>query len=229
MPTTRIAAFLLAALCPVCAHAANPAARFDSVDSFISSMPGATHENVKGAYGELSGPGHKDWAGLVFINNPDSEGTQQIFILTQGDDGKYQLAASDQSSDADGGTGHHTVDEVKIAKSSVYISSSWNWHGCGGGATHQFKNYNGQWRLIGVTFNRSNSTTTNVKGEAAYDVGDSVNIDRNVLTGNIIIKSKPLGKKPVTENIHVAPELLLFNDYQDELGWIDRFNGYANC
>ena len=231
MPASPIAALLIAALCSIPAYAADAdAARYDSVDRFIDTIPDADHQHIIGAYGELSGRAHKDWAGLVYFNDAKGQPLQQLFILTQGDNGKYQLAASNHADSAFGGTALNGIDQVKIARSSITITSSWNWHGCRGGATHQFKYYKGQWRLIGVSFQRTNAKTTTEDDQTYFDASDSITVDRNVLTGNIILKSTSATKKKgVTETFRVAPEVLLFSDYESQQGWLDRFNGYADC
>jgi hypothetical protein len=177
----------------------------------------------------LSAQGRKDWAGIVYSDNPEQGHMRQIVILTQGADGLYRVAAREEPENAGGGTGHNFIESVEISRFSIFLSSSWNWHGCGGGATHQFRSIKGNWRLIGVTFSRSNSITIATPDGDAYDLGDSVNIDRNVLTGNTHIYFEQAHKKRVKLRKMIKPEVFLLKDYSPGLGWSPEFDGYADC
>jgi len=227
MITARIVAMVIAFLCCALADADGGPQHFSSVQDFLDSIPGLEKDQSKGAYGELSGPGRRDWAGAVLwmpAVQPDAGASldyHQFFILTQGSDGTYTVAAKSKPEDFELST--ETVKyEVTISKSSVFFNAYTYWHGCGHGETHQFKYYKGQWRLVGVTF-QIGAGQFEEDGSGGQD---AVDIDRNVLTGNVIADIQPFNGKAVKKQFRVAPEMILFQDstIDNELGWSKLFD-----
>lgn len=199
--------------------------RFPSVEAFVKSLPQGEVKVEKG-YGDLTGAGRRDWAGAVSMQDPKIGSARQIVVLTQQADGSYQVAAQGPVESTEGGTGHHSLDKVDLKQGSMFVSWSWNWHGCGGGSTQQIKFYKNQWRVIGAEFNQSTSTET----PNGYGVGDSATMSRNLLTGALVIHFQPLNRKAVTKRSKLKPSTdLLDGTFGEGTGAVEEFSNYAGC
>jgi hypothetical protein len=228
---TRRCTRSMLALCLAAAPGASPWAakvgdRFPTVEDFVRSVPGASAEIAVG-YGDLLGTGGHDWAGAVSIHHPDALDDRQIIVLVQQADGSYQVAAQGPVESTEGGTGNHGLDGVSISQGSVYVSWSWNWHGCSGRATQQIRLYKGMWRVIGAEFEQSAATQT---PDGAYDDGDSATLSHNLLTGSVVIDFKPLHGKAVTKRLRLKPETVLLDEnFGEGAGAVQEFSKYAGC
>jgi hypothetical protein len=213
------------ALLPSLSRAADVGQRFPSIDAFVKSLPQG-QANVAAGYGDLTGAGRRDWAGVVSLQDPDEGHALRVVVLSQQADGSYRLAAQGPLQTGDGGTGHHSLDAVDIKRGSVFVSWSWSWHGCAGGVTQQIKFYKDQWRMIGAEFNQSTPTVT----DDGYDLGDSATLSNNLLTGAAVIHFKPLHRKEVTTTLKRAPSTVLLDDnFGEDSGSVDEFSKYAGC
>jgi hypothetical protein len=200
-------------------------ANFSSVDAFVKSLSKGEAE-VQEGFGDLTGSGRRDWAGVVFWNEPSAGRMRQVVVLSQNADGRYKVAAIGPEESTDGGTGHHELDSVQVNNGSIFVSWSWNWHGCGGSSTQQIKLYKNQWRVIGAEFQQSNAIET----PDGYDLGDSASMSHNLLTGTIIIDFRPHKSKAVRKRINVAPSTnFLDENFSESTGSVDEFSGYAGC
>ena len=214
-----------ASLAALPSSAAEIGQRFRSVADFVQATPHASADEQKG-YGALTGAGRRDWAGVVIVDDPDDGPTRQLVILAQRPDGGYEVAAQGPREPTDGGTGHFSLDELRINQGSLFVSWSWSWHGCAGGATQQVKFYKNQWRVVGAEFNHSNSIETS----DGYDTGDSATLSHNLLTGAVVIHFMPREHKPVTKTLALKPALELLDDnFGDGSGGVEEFSKYAGC
>lgn len=200
---------------------------YANVDLFLRAVEDVMPARTSGVYGALTGLGRRDWVGDVYFRGEgDPAPWHQLVILVQQADGRYRPAAWSRVMSAEGGTGHHYIAGVEIRNDSLYVMNDWNWHGCGGTARHQYKLYKGDWRLIGVTFTRTNAVP---KGTDEFEPTDSMTFDRNVLTGDVIVDYRPRDGKPVRTRKRGTPEKLLFHDYEEQQGWVAEFDGYPDC
>ncbi len=205
--------------------AADVGQRFASVQAFIDSMPQGSADVGKG-YGDLVGAGRRDWAAVVSLQDPEIGSAQRIVVLSQQADGSYQVAAQGPTLSTNGGTGHHGLDGVRIKQGSVFVSWSWNWHGCGGSSTQQIKFYKNQWRVIGAEFSRAGSTET----PNGYDAGDFVRSSHNLLTGTVVTHFKPADGKPETMSSKLTPSIEILDDsLGEDTGTVEEFSTYASC
>lgn len=207
---------------------------YPSVEAFLKSLSkeeatvsvgGVTALNN---FGDLTGSGRRDWADVVYIDSIDGWWrTRQVVILTQNTDGRYTVAALGPEEPADGGTGHHSLDSVQVNQGSVFVSWSWNWHGCSGDSIQRIKLYNNQWRLIGADFHQSNAIETS---DGGYDIGDSASMSHNLLTGRVVIDFHPHKAKAIRKTIHRPPSNKLLDQYfSEDSGYIEEFSKYGGC
>lgn len=220
-------ACLLAVLSATPLQAAEIGQRFASVQAFVDSHPQGRADVTKG-YGDLVGAGRRDWAASVSLEDPEIGSAQRIVVLAQQADGSYELVAQGPTRSTFGGTAHHDLDDVRVRQASVFVSWSWNWHGCGGSSTQQIRFYRQQWRVIGAEFTRASAVET----PDGYDGGDVVRISHNLLTGAIVMNLKPAdgNGKPKTMRLTHAPVTeLLDDDFGEDTGAVEEFSTYGSC
>lgn len=167
------------------------------------------------AEGDLDGDGLKDWAGLIQRKNerkfedsdePFEFDTIRLYVLLQQKGGGYKIAEKSEETEF-GGVGSTYIENLEIKNSSIFLQI--NSKGADYVEPHfyQFKQYNGEWRLIGYrTFHL----------EISAD--DSVETDRNLLTGAVVVKKQKGEAKPmVRQSRKKFPKLLLkdFSFYAD--------------
>ena len=206
--------------------AADIGQRFASVDEFVKSMPHGSADVATG-YGDLAGAGRRDWGGLVSLQDPQIGSAARIVVLVQQADGSYRVAAQGPVRSTDGGTGHYGIDQVRVQRGSLFVSWSWNWHGCGGGSTQQIKFYRNQWRVIGAEFRKANAVEV---PEGGYDAGDSATLSHNLLTGAVVIHVQPVGGDAFTDSFTGKPTVELLDErFEQDSGDVTEFSKYANC
>jgi len=199
---------------------------YSSVEAFVKSLSKG-EATVSEGFGDLTGSGRRDWSGVVYWENPTDGRMRQVVILAQNADGQYKVAALGPAETADGGTGHHALDSVQVSQGSIFVSWSWNWHGCIGGSSQQIKLYENQWRVIGAEFYQSNAIEM---PDGGYDLGDSASMSHNQLTGTVIIDFHPHKAKVVRKRMRVAPsDNLLDKNFFEDTGSVDEFSRYAGC
>lgn len=208
---------------------ADPGRRhYASVQAYLDALPRSDRPFTKGAYGDLAGVGRQDWAGIVSFSRPRPEGgsdTEQdyerVIILTQAADGTYLEAAKSTPINVSPTFGFR---RVQITNRSAFVSSGSSWHECGDSATHQFKLYQGQWRLIGVKFQQGGLT----EAEDGSSGQDAAEFDRNVITGNVTAKITRFNQKPVERRFRVKPQVILLDKLApgEGFGWSKAFDTY---
>jgi hypothetical protein len=216
---------LVAFLSPTPSSGAAIGQHFSSVQAFVESFAQGRADVDKG-YGELVGAGRRDWAAVVFLQDPEIGSAEQLVVLSQQPDGGYAVAAQGPVRSTNGGTAHHGLSRVLIKQRSVFVSWDWNWHGCGGGSTQQIRLYKGEWRVIGAEFNRAAAIQT----PDGFEDGDSVRYSHNLLTGSAVMHLTPAGGKPGTLSSRLQPEHVLLDDaFDEETGEVPEFYTYARC
>jgi hypothetical protein len=168
-------------LCPFVATAQS---EFTTVDLFLKSiLSGEARLNAK-AEGDLNGDGLADWTGLIHREKPDESPTYQLYVLLRQPQGGYRVAEKTKAEEI-AGMGCCWVEDLRIERSSIYIQSNAKTAATMEAATHQFKLYKGQWRLVGIRIyyiDHSKDATTET--------------DMNVLTGAIVEKRQKGERKP---------------------------------
>ena len=181
--TVRFYLLILALLCS--ATTASAQGEFPSTDAFLKSVLNDKSTLSTEARGDLNGDGLEDWSGVIRREKGGFLSTYQLYVLLRQGGGSYRVA--EKSTEAEiPGMGCCWVEDLRIGRSSIYIQNNAKTAATMEAATHQFKLYKGQWRLIGVTIyytDHSSNTTTDT--------------DVNLLTG-VVIEKKQRGKRPQT-------------------------------
>ena len=159
------------------------------------------------AEGDLNGDSLKDWAGIIQrktevkfedADEPLTSATAQLYVLLRQKDGGYKIAEKSLENES-GGLGGTYFENLEIKNSSIFLQINSKGADYVEPNHYQFKLYNGEWRLIGYrTFHL----------EISAD--DSIETDRNLLTGAVIItKQKGEAKPVVRQSRKKFPKLLL--------------------
>lgn len=168
----------------VCTIVAVAQTDFATVKAFKKSIEqGEDKFNVE-ATGDLNGDHLVDWTGVVHRESEDASPTYQLYVLLQKPQGGYQLAQESLEEQIPG-MGCCWVEDLRIKRGSIYIQNNAKTAATMEAATHQFKLYKGQWRLIGIRIYYIDQST---------DI--STDTDMNVLTGNVIEKKTKGDGKP---------------------------------
>lgn len=195
---------------PIVASAQN---EFPSTDAFVKAIVKEKSDLSVEAKGDLNGDALADWAGVVRREKGDFQSTYQLYVLLQLPGGSYRVAETSTEAEIPG-MGCCWVEDLKIARSSIFIQDNAKTAATMEAATHQFKLHRGQWRLIGVRiYYIDHSTDT------------STETDVNLLTGLVIEKKQKGERRPTTTRRSKKFALRLLKDFDflngfgiDELG-----------
>ncbi len=160
---------------------------FASIDVFLKSTLKGEDRLYLEARGDLNGDGLEDWAGVLERKKSDSSSTTQLYVLLRLPQGGYRVAEKSKEQKI-AGMGCCWVEALEIRRSSIYIQNNAKTHITMEAAFHQFKLYQGEWRLIGV---RDYYLDHDPGSEDA-----SVETDMNLLTGSVIEKRQKGENKP---------------------------------
>lgn len=175
---------LLILWCPVLAIAQGD---FSSIEAFLkSNLKGEDKLSIE-AKGDLNGDRLEDWAGVLHRQKTDSSSTYQLYVLLRAGEGGYRVAAKSKESPV-AGAGCCWVEDLRISRSSLYIQNNAKTASTMEAATHQFKLYKGEWRLVGLRL-----YYTDLGSDASTET------DMNLLTGQVIEKKQKGESKPVTK------------------------------
>lgn len=174
---------------------------FTSVDLFLKSiLSGEARLDMK-AEGDLNGDGLADWTGMILREKPGESSTYQLYVLLRLPQGGYRVAEKTDA-EAISGMGCCWVEDVRIERSSIYIQSNAKTAATMEAATHQFKLYKGEWRLVGLKvyyIDHGKDTTTET--------------DMNVLTGAVIEKRQKGEGKPTLVRLSRKFGVYLLRDF----------------
>lgn len=181
---------------------------FPSTAAFLKSILNDKNTLSAEAKGDLNGDGLADWTGVIRREKGDFLATYQLYVLLQQSAGGYRVA--EKSTEAEiPGMGCCWVEDLRIGRSSIYIQNNAKTAATMEAATHQFKLYQGQWRLIGVKI---------------YDVDHSsdasTETDVNLLTGSVIEKKQKGERRPTVTRRNKKFAVRLLKDF-------DFLNGFG--
>lgn len=155
---------------------AQPQIDFASVEAFLKQTVTSGSSLSVEAKGDLNGDGLEDWSGVVLREKSDVVRTSQLYVLLQQPQGGYRIAEKSLEEEI-AGMGCCWTEDLRIDRSSVYIQNNAKTAATMEAATHQFKLYKNEWRLIGVKIYFVDHST---------DM--STETDMNLLTGAVIEK-----------------------------------------
>ena len=185
----------------LCPFAVLAQSEFTTVDLFLKSiLSGGARLDTK-AEGDLNGDGLADWTGLILREKPGESSTYQLYVLLRQAQGGYRVAEK-TNEEAISGMGCCWVEDLRIERSSIYIQSNAKTAPTMEAATHQFKLYKGQWRLVGLKIyyiDHGKDTTTET--------------DMNVLTGAVIEKRQKGEGKPTVRRRSKKFDVYLLKDF----------------
>jgi hypothetical protein len=211
MNSKRIVVFILIILCfPIAASAQD---EYPSTDAFVKSVLKGKSDLSTEAKGDLNGDGLPDWAGVIRREKGDFQSTYQLYVLLRQPNGGYRVAETSTEADIPG-MGCCWVEDLRIARSSIYIQNNAKTAATMEAATHQFKLQQGQWRLIGVRIYYID-----------HSANSSTDTDVNLLTGLVIEKKQKGERRPTVTRRSKRFALRLLKDFDflngfgiDELG-----------
>lgn len=193
-----------------CPSATASQSEFSSIDAFLkSTLQGEDRLSVE-AKGDLNGDGLEDWAGVIQRQKSDVESTTQLYVLLRLAQGGYRVAEKSKEAPI-AGMGCCWVESLEISRSSIFIQNNAKTAATMEAATHQFKLYKGEWRLIGLKiFYDDRGSGTEVSTET----------DMNLLTGAVIEKKQRGENKPVTRTRQKKFSTYFLKDF-------DFYNGFG--
>jgi len=178
---------VLAALILFCPMAVQAQENFSSPDSFLTSTLQGEAQLGESARGDLNGDGLQDWAGVVHRRPVDASPTYQLYVLLRLREGGFRLAEKSIEEEIPG-MGCCWLENLEIRRGSIYVQNNAKTATVMEAVTHQFKLYQGEWRVVGIK-----SYYTDHGPEAPFDR----DTEMNLLTGLVIEKRQKGKRKPV--------------------------------
>lgn len=167
------------------------------------------------ARGDLNSDGLEDWVGIIERNKPEpadgetfTSKTSQLYVLLRRSAGGYQVAEQSKEEPVRG-MGCCWVENLEIKRSSLFIQNNAKTANTMEAATHQFKFYRNEWRLVGLRI-----------FYLVISEDFSTETDMNLLTGAVIVKKQKGEKKAVTTRRQKKFPRSLLKDF-------DFFNGFG--
>ncbi len=180
---------------------------FAGVEVFLKSTLRGKDRLSLEARGDLNADGLEDWAGVIERQTSDTSSTSQLYVLLRLPQGGYRVAEKSRE-ETIGGMGCCWVEDLRISRSSIYIQDNAKTAGTMEAVTHQFKLYQGEWRLIGVrVFN------LDVSADA------SIETDMNLLTSSVIEKRQKGENKPAAKSRRRRFAARLLKDFNFSTGF----------
>lgn len=180
---------------------------FATPGAFVKSILKAEETLSVQAKGDLNGDGLADWVGVIHRKRPDFGSTDQLYVLLRSSSG-YRMAA--QSAEAEiPGMGCCWLEDLAVRNGSIYIQNNAKTCCTMEAATHQFKLYKGEWRLVGVRVYYTDLQSTK-----------TTDTDMNLLTGSVRETSGRDGRKRTVRRSRKSfpPHLLKDFEFINQFG-----------
>jgi hypothetical protein len=183
---------------------------FPDIDAFLKATLKNEDQLSVQAKGDLDGDGLEDWVGVIHGQKPDSRPTYQLYVLLRLAQGGYRIGEKSKEEEIPG-MGCCWLEDLRISRASIFVQNNAKTATTMEAATHQFKLYKGEWRLIGVKIYYDDHTP------GARSTKDT---DMNLLTGTVIEKKQKGSRKPVIKRRQKKFATYLLKDF-------DFFNGFG--
>jgi len=208
----KVSLVLSTALLLLCPLLTSAQSNFSSLNAFSKSILKGEDQISLKATGDLNGDGLDDWAGVIHRGGRgDSSPTYQLYVLLRLPQGGFQLAEKSIEEEIPG-MGCCWAEALAIRGSSIYIQNNAKDASTMEAATHQFKLYKGEWRLVGLKILLTDFST---------NPPSEIDTDMNVLTGLVIERRQKGDNKPVMKTRRKKFATRLLKDY-------DFSNGFGN-
>jgi hypothetical protein len=206
----KLSLILVALVILFCPLNAKAQADFPDIDAFLKATLKNEDQLSVQAKGDLNGDGLEDWVGVIHGQKPDSRPTYQLYVLLRVPQGGYHLAEKSKEEEISG-MGCCWLEGLRISRASIFVQNNAKDAATMEATTHQFKLYQGEWRLIGVMIYYDDHTP------GARSTKDT---DMNLLTGTVIEKKQRGSRKPIIKRRQKKFATYLLKDF-------DFFNGFG--
>ena len=196
---------LVVILC--CTFNAAAQSEFASTNEFLKSVVKG-EDQVTEAKGDLNGDGLADWAAVIHREKSGFGSTSQLYVLLRKREGGFRIAEKSLEEQI-AGMGCCWTEDLRISRSSIYIQNNAKTAVTMEAATHQFKLYQGEWRLVGLRIyyiDHSKNLTTDT--------------DMNLLTGAVVEKRHKGNRRPTIKRSNKNFGRHYLKDF-------DFFNGFG--
>jgi hypothetical protein len=140
---------------------------------------------------------------------PDESPTYQLFVLLAKPDGTFGVAERSLKEEIPG-MGCCWLEDLRIRRGSIFVQNNAKTASVMEAATHQFKWYKGEWRLVGVTIYLTDHTP------GATMTQDT---EMNLLTGLVIEKTSKRNHRPRTTRRTRKFSIALLKDFNFSNGF----------
>jgi len=169
--------------------------------------------------GDLTGHQTLDWAGIAWraADNvgvaSDERGPGRLYIFLEGPEATHRPVARSQPLSTQCGTARCWLEELRIARQSVYVTWATSWHGCFDRSTSQFKRVGDRWRLVGVR----RESREDPYGDDDLTPSREVIVDRNALTGDTIVSVSIHDRHTMVRHMKIDAPSRWLEDYSLDL------------
>ena len=182
---------------------------FPSVAAFSKSILTRQDQIRDAATGDLNADRLKDWVGVIHRRPADSSPTYQLYVLLRQPQGGF-LVAEKSIEEEIPGMGCCWLEGLEIRLGCIYLQNNAKDGASMEAATHRFKLHKGEWRLVGVKIYRTDHTPS---------APETVDTEKNLLTGLVIEKRKKGLKRPVTKSWRKTFGTYLLKDFDLSTGF----------
>jgi hypothetical protein len=182
---------------------------FPTTDAFAKATIKSGDQLSSEARGDLNADGLNDWVGVIRGQVPDESPTYQLFVLIAKPGGGFVVSERTQKAEIPG-MGCCWLEDLQIRRGSLFVQNNAKTASVMEAATHQFKLYKDQWRLIGVTIYLTDHTP------GATMTKDT---EMNLLTGLMIEKTKKRNNRPRTSRSTRKFSIALLKDFDFSNGF----------
>ena len=182
---------------------------FPTTAAFAKSSLKSGDQLSSEARGDLNGDGLNDWVGVIRGQVPDESPTYQLFVLIAKPGGGFVVSERTQKAEIPG-MGCCWLEDLQIRRGSIFVQNNAKTASIMEAATHQFKLYKDEWRLIGLTIYLTDHTP------GATMTKDT---EMNFLTGLVIEKTKKRNSRLRTSRSTRKFSIALLKDFDFSNGF----------
>lgn len=180
---------------------------FPSVDAFKSATLKGNDQIKAEVRGDLNNDGKDDWVGVVQRQKSEAVQTNQLYVLLSSGQSGFRVAEKSKEAEIPG-MGCCWLEDLQIKGASIYIQNNAKTASTMEAATHQFKFYRGEWRLVGLRIYYTE-----------LDKDTATETDMNIVTGAVIEKRQKGDAKPAVKRTRKRFPVSLLKNYDFSNGF----------